>query len=161
MDSRYNYIYGSAAPKLPERPAREEQRVRRHKPVRKKAVQPEIAVFPLAKMVVCILIGFGILFTMISRFSIITEMNCELSALAGEYEELKDNNRRLQAEISARINLEKVRTIAENELNMKMPDSYQRIPVKIPKVNYSLVMQEIGKEEKASLKSLIMAYFGR
>jgi len=161
MDSRYNYIYGSAAPKLPEKPAREEQRVRRHKPTRKKAVQPEIAIFPLVQIVICILIGFGILFTIISRFSVITEMNCELSALSVEHEALKDNNRRLQAEIGARINLEKVRTIAENELNMKMPDSYQRIPVKIPKVNYSLVMQEMNTEGTSSLKSLIMAYFGR
>lgn len=161
MDPRYNYVYGSAAPKLPDSPIREEQRVRRKKAVPKKAAQPETVAIPLVQMIICILIGFVLLFAMISRFSAITEMNCDLSALAREYETLKDSNRRLQAEIGSKINLEKVRTIAETELNMKMPDSYQRIPVKVPKVNYSMVNQEIKKDTKITLKSLIMAYFGQ
>lgn len=161
MGSQYNYVYGSAAPKLPGSPAREEQRVSRRQTNRKKAAQPETIIFPLIKMVVCILLGFGILFTMISRFSAITELNCELSELSKEYEVLKNGNRRLQAEIGARINLEKVREIAEKELNMKMPDSYQRISVKIPKINYSLVTQGIREESKTTLKSLILAYLGQ
>ncbi|NLY18282.1 MAG: cell division protein FtsL [Clostridiaceae bacterium] len=161
MDPRFNYVHGSAAPKLPDSPVREEQRVRRKRPVRKKVVQPEVVAFPLKRMIACILIGFMLVFVIISRFSAITEMNCRLSALAGEYETLKDSNRRLQAEIGSKINLEKVRMIAENELNMKMPDSYHRIPVKVPRVNYSLVNQEIGQDTKSILKSLMMACFGQ
>lgn len=161
MDPRFNYVYGSAAPKLPDSPIREQQRVRRKKTVPQRAAQPEIVAFPLARVIICILIGFVLLFVMVSRFSAITEMNCELSALAKEYETLKDSNRRLQAGIGSKINLEKVRTIAETELNMKMPDSYQRIPVKVPKVNYSMVNQEIKQDTKTILKSLIMACFGK
>lgn len=161
MDHRYNYIYGSAAPKLPERPEREQTRVRKRKPVVKKAVEPETVAFPLMQMIVCILVAFAVLFSIISRFSAITEMNCTLSELAKEYETFKDSNRKLQADIGARINLENIRTIAENKLNMKMPDSYQRIPVKVPRVNYSLVNKETQQESKHTLLSLIIACFGQ
>lgn len=161
MNSRYDYIYGSAAPKLPKRSDREEQRVRSRRPALTIASEVEAIAFPLMRMVVCIIIGFAIFFTMISRFSAITEMNCDLSASVEEYNTLKDDNRRLQAEIGARINLENVREIAENKLNMKMPDSYQRIPVKIPKVNYGVVNREIEPKTKITLKSLIMACFGQ
>ena len=161
MDHRYNYVYGSAAPKLPDRPERERIRTRKRKPVVKKAVDPETVAFPLAQMIICILIAFAILFSIINRFSIITEMNCRLSELAAEYDTLKDENRKLQAEIGARINLENIRIIAENRLNMKMPDSYQRIPVKVPRVNYSLVNREIQQKPENTLISLIMAYFGK
>jgi hypothetical protein len=70
---------------------------------------------------------------------------------------LKDGNRKLQAEISTSINQENVRKIAEERLGMKMPDSYQRIPVKVPKVNYSMVTEIAPEEERTTLLSLLMA----
>lgn len=157
---KYGYMYGSAAPKLPEQPQKEQRRVQRKPPVRKKAVVIEPQAFPLAQMIVCIMVGFIILFTIIFRFSTITQLNCELSELSKEYETLKDSNRKLQAEIGTRINLENVRQIAEEKLNMKTPDSYQKIPVKVPKVNFSTVVQRPQEEEK-SLKSLLMAFLQR
>jgi hypothetical protein len=76
-----------------------------------------------------------------------------------KHEQLKDENRKLQAKIGSQINLENVRRIAEDKLGMKMPDNYQRIPVKVPKVNYSLVTGTVHKEETKTLKSWIAAYF--
>ncbi len=158
MKTRYSYIYGSAAPKLPEQPQRERRQERNIPPVRKKAVEPEPRTFPLGQMVICILIGFGILFTMIFRFSALTEMNCKLASMKQEYEELKDSNRKLQAEIGAQINLENVRKIAEERLGMKMPDSYQRVPVKVPKINYSLVTGTIPEEKDSVIGSWLSAF---
>lgn len=157
MKSNLDYIYGSAAPQLPEQPQREERRVRKAPPVKKVAVvQPEPVIYPMAKMVLCILVGFLILFTLIFRYATITEMNGELAAYNEELEQLKDSNRKLQAEISASINQENIRFIAEERLNMKMPDSYQRIPVKVPKVNYSLLAQQVPNEEETTIISLFM-----
>jgi hypothetical protein len=65
----------------------------------------------------------------------------------------------LQADISASINQENIRQIAEEELNMKMPDSYQKIPVKVPKVNYSTVTQQIPEEKETTLISMFAALF--
>lgn len=150
------YIYGSAAPQLPEQPQKEEQQVRRS-PARRKAavVQPEPVRYPMGRMVFCIVVGFVILFTLIYRFATITEMNGELASMNAKVEQLKDNNRKLQAEISASVNQENIRQIAEERLNMKMPDSYQRIPVNVPKVNYSTVTLKAPEEEKSTLISLL------
>ena len=119
--------------------------------------KPEPITYPMAQMILCILVGFMILFTLVFRFSTITEMNGQLAALNSELEMLKDGNRKLQAEISTSINQENVRKIAEERLGMKMPDSYQRIPVKVPKVNYSMVTEIAPEEERTTLLSLLMA----
>jgi cell division protein FtsL len=154
------YIYGSAAPKLPEQPHKEERQVRRP-PVKRKAAEaiPVPVKYPMGGMVFCIAVGFVILFTLIFRFATITEMNGELAAMNLKLEQLKDDNRMLQAEISASINQENIRRIAEERLNMKMPDSYQKIPVNVPKVNYSIVTLQEPREEKTTLMSFLTALF--
>ncbi len=155
------YIYGSAAPQLPERPEREEQQPVRRPPVRRKATvaMPEPVRYPMGRMVFCVVVSFMMLFTMIYRFATITEMNGELASMNARLEQLKDSNRKLQAEISASINQENIRQIAEERLNMKMPDSYQRIPVNVPKVNYSTVTFQAAEEEKSTLMSLLSDLF--
>ncbi|NLM28128.1 MAG: cell division protein FtsL [Clostridiaceae bacterium] len=160
MKTKY-YVYGAAAPKIPYQPQREENQKVINIPKRKTVVQPEHRAVPLAQIIFCILIGFAIFFTLIFRFSAITELNCELAAQKQKLEQLKDENRKLQAKIGSQINLENVRRIAEEKLGMKMPDNYQRIPVKVPKVNYSLVTGTIPEREEKTLKSWITAYFAR
>mgnify|MGYP000883784754 CR=1 FL=1 len=159
MKSKYHYVYGTAAPKIPYQPHREENKKIINTPKRKAVVQLEQRTVPIGQIIICILIAFAIFFTLIFRFSAITELNCELAAQKQKYEQLKDDNRKLQAKIGSQINLENVRRIAEERLGMKMPDNYQRIPVKVPKVNYSLVTGAIQKEERSTLKSWIAAYF--
>lgn len=161
MKTGYNYVYGTAAPKIPYQPQREEKQRNVNIPKRKTVVQPERRTIPLGQIVVCILIGFAIFFTLIFRFSALTELNCELAAQKQKYEQLKDENRKLQAKIGSQINLENVRRIAEERLGMKMPDNYQRIPVKVPKVNYSLVTGSVREEERKTLKSWVAAYFNQ
>jgi cell division protein FtsL len=121
------------------------------------AIKQEPVVYPLATMIICIIAGFAIMFTMVYRFATITELNCELAAMGQEYETLRDSNRKLQAEIAASINQANIRKIAEERLDMKMPDSYQRIPVKVPKVNYSMVVENKSEEQKTTLLSYLAA----
>ncbi|NLG89339.1 MAG: cell division protein FtsL [Clostridiaceae bacterium] len=160
MKARY-YVYGTAAPKIPYQPQREESQKVIKIPKRKTEVKPEQRSVPLGQIIFCILIGFAICFTLIFRFSALTELNCELAAQKQRLEQLRDENRKLQAKIGSQINLENVRRIAEEKLGMKMPDNYQRIPVKVPKVNYSLVTGTIQEKEEKTLKSLITAYFAK
>lgn len=156
---RYNYIYGSAAPKLDEHPQQQESEVRRKStPTPKKATKPELETFPMAQMIICILIVFAVFSTIIYRYSTITEMNFALSTLSEEYESIKDNNRKLQVSIGSTINQENIRRIAEERLNMKMPDSYQRIPIKVPKVNYSTLALAEQEEKSTTLESLLLIF---
>lgn len=161
MSSRYQYVYGSAAPKLDEQSYQQKRQVTRRKntPAPKKEAKAEVEPFPMTQMIICILIVFGIFSTIIYRYSTITEMNYELSALNKEYESLKDANRKLEVSIGSKINQENIRRIAEERLNMKMPSSYQRIPVKVPKVNYSTFTLEEQEEKKTALGSLLL-FFG-
>ncbi|HEY8499410.1 MAG TPA: septum formation initiator family protein [Clostridia bacterium] len=159
MKSKYHYVYGTAAPKINYQPQRKEYQKTTNAPGSKAVVHLEQRTIPLGQIIICILLAFVIFFTLIFRFSAITELNCELAAQNQRYEQLKDENRKLQAKIGSQINLENVRRIAEEKLGMKMPDNYQRIPVKVPKVNYSLVTGTVHKEERKTLKSWIAAYF--
>jgi len=162
MKQRYSYVYGSAAPKFNEQPypqRKSQSYGRKTAPVPKEVIKPETVSYPMAQIIVCIIITFAVFFTIIYRYSTITEMNYELSLLSKEYETLKDSNRKLQVSIGAKINQENIRKIAEERLNMKMPDSYQKVPVKVPKVNYSTVTIEEQKEKEGILKSLLM-FFG-
>lgn len=162
MKYRNSYIYGSAAPKFDEQQHRPERQAKtRRNPTHKKAVitEIEVEVLPVAQMIICILIAFAIFSTIIYRYSTITEMNCLLSALNEEYETLKDDNRKLQVSIGSRINQENIRRVAEERLNMKMPDNYQKIPVKVPKVNYSTLSIVEQEEEQINLKSILL-FFG-
>lgn len=158
MKAGYDYMYGSTAPKLNEKsyPHRKHNKGRNATPAPKEVLKPEADTFPVAQVIICIIITFAVFATIIYRYSTITEMNFALAKLNEEYETLKDGNRKLEVSINSKINQENIREIAEERLNMKMPDSYQKIPVKVPKVNYSTVTVE-GKEEKNGfLKTLFM-----
>ncbi|NLM10191.1 MAG: cell division protein FtsL [Clostridiaceae bacterium] len=161
MKYRYNYVYGSAAPKLNEQPYQQKRKSTRRKttPAPKVVIKPEIESFPLTQMIICIIIVFAVFSTIIYRYSTITEMNYALSALNKEYESLKDSNRKLQVSIGSKINQENIRKIAEERLNMKMPDSYQKIPVKVQKVNYSTLNIEAQEAKNSTLKALLL-FFG-
>ncbi|HZK27761.1 MAG TPA: cell division protein FtsL [Thermoclostridium sp.] len=159
MKYRNSYIYGSAAPQLNEPQQTPERQAKTNRnPVHKKTVVTEIEVeiLPVAQMIICILIAFAIFSTIIYRFGTITEMNCVLSALNEEYETLKDDNRKLQVSIGSTINQENIRKIAQERLNMKTPDSYQRIPIEVPKVNYSTLAIVEQEAEQIDFKSILL-----
>lgn len=162
MSKRYDYVYGSAAPKLNEQPYQPKRQVTRRKntPVPKKQIRPEAEPFPTARIVICILIAFAAVSVIIYRYSAITEMNFSLAALNKEYESLKDSNRKLEVSINTKINQENIRKIAEERLNMKMPDSYQKIPVKVPKVNYSTFSLTEQEEKSTPVLKAVLTFFG-
>ena len=123
------YIYGSAAPKLPEQPLKEERQVRRP-PEKRKAViaMPEPVKYPMGGMVFCIAVGFVILFTLICRFAAITEMNGELAAMNAQLEQLKDDNRKLQAGNQRQYQSGEHPPHCRRTAEYEMPDKLQRIP---------------------------------
>jgi len=67
-------------------------------------------------------------------------MNTQMGALKAEYDELRDENRKLNVEIETGIDLDRVKEIAEVQLNMHAPDQNQLVLVNVPKSDYSVVM---------------------
>ncbi len=156
MDRSNSYVYGSVAPKLPERTGRP---MEQHRPERKVSKQarpyPKSSSMPKAKMVFALLFVTAICFVILYRFSVITELNSTMGKLTAQYNQLRDENRKLKVDIETSIDLDYVRHIAETKLNMHKPDKYQLVLVSVPKSNYSVVLNHEYIDETTQKTSLV------
>jgi len=142
MENRNRYIYGSAAPQMPER-QEEKQPIRKVQP--KKAVPaaaPKYAHVPKGRLIFAILGMFLICFGILYRFSALAEMNYQMGVMTNEYNKLRDENRKLKVDIETSINLANVEKQAMEKLGMHKPDKFQLVTVSVPKNNYSVVLNE-------------------
>ncbi|HHU91167.1 MAG TPA: cell division protein FtsL [Clostridiaceae bacterium] len=139
MDRKNSYVYGSAAPSMPQRAKQplEQQRVERKPSIRP---IPQKSDIPKAKLIFAVLFVASVCFGILYRFCVITEMNTRMGALTEQYNQLRNENRMLNVEIETGIDLNKVKEIAETKLDMHTPDSYQIVLVNVPKSNYSVVL---------------------
>lgn len=140
MESKNRYIYGSAAPQMPQR---QEQK----QPVRKQEVRvaprpaPRYAHVPKAKLFLAITVLVVMCFVILYRFTSLSQLNYQMGVLTNQYDQLRDQNRKLKVDIETSINLDNVKAAAEG-LGMHKPDKFQIIPVNVPKNNYSVVLNE-------------------
>ena len=141
MERKNGYMYGGAAPKLPER---EEKSFENQRVQKKVAIKPLPArsTIPKSKMMFCVMFMVAISFIVLYRYSVISELNFSMGNLNEEYSKLTDENRKLEVDIATSINLDRVKEIAETQLNMHKPESYQVVVVSIPKNNYSVVVDQ-------------------
>lgn len=159
VEKKNAYMYGSVAPKLPERD---------DTPVEKKRVQqkqapkpmPTQAPIPKARMILGILFVVSMAFIIIYRYSVIAELNYTMGVLTEQYNELKDENRKLEVAIETSINLDRVKEIAETKLGMHQPEHYQIVLVNVPKNNYSVVVDQAYINENTKNASLVESLLG-
>ncbi len=154
MEKRTGYMYGSTAPKLPERFEQpvERQKIRKKESVAAKPVRSNI---PKAKMITFIILMVAISFVILYRFSALAELNYSMGTLNEELSQLRDENRMLEVDIGTSINLERVKEIAQTRLNMHKPESYQIVLVSVPKNNYSVVVDQAYINETTNKTSLM------
>lgn len=139
MDRKNSYVYGSAAPSMPQRA---------EQPIEKQIIEkrqvtrpiPQKSNIPKAKLVFAMLFVVGVCFVILYRFCAITELNSRMGALNEQYNQLRDEKRMLNVEIETSIDLNRVKEIAETKLNMHTPERYQMVLVSVPKSNYSVVL---------------------
>lgn len=143
MEPRNAYMYGSAAPKLPQRPERQEVQQPKERRVRvSRAAAPAYAHVPKARLFFCIIALAAMCFVVLYRFSILSDMNAAMNKMNEEYNTLRNENRLLKVEIETNIDLEKVRQVAEAEMGMHKPDRFQVVPVSVPKNDYNVVLDQ-------------------
>ncbi len=141
MDRNNSYIYGSAAPKLPERDGSPQKQQRIERKVQKQTrPAPKFASIPKGKLFFAMIFITAVCFVILYRFTVITELNTQMGDLTKKYDRLRDENRMLNVDIQTSINLDYVKEIAETKLNMHKPDQYQLVLVNVPKSNYSVVL---------------------
>jgi cell division protein FtsL len=149
-----DYIYGSAAPKFPQRDEEYSGRQRVQKRVISKPLSKK-QIIPKAKMLFAVVFMVAVSFVILYRFSVIAELNYRMGNLTENYKELRDENRKLEVDIATSINLDRVKELAEANLDMHKPDSYQTILVSVPKNNYSVVMDQAYINETTEDTSLM------
>jgi len=81
------------------------------------------------------------------RYSHITEMNYEIDRQLKAYNEIKNENIRIQVEIENSIDIQKIKEYAEKELGMHKPDKHQITYVKVPQSDLTIVSEAAKQEE--------------
>ena len=112
---------------------------------------------PKAKIVLYVLIGFGILFAISYRNSLITASFNEKEDMKKELSVLQKENAQLKINIQNSLNLANVEKSATAMLGMKKLDDSQKIYVNLPKKDYVEPASEqiIVTEEKGGLQKIM------
>lgn len=95
-----------------------------------------------SRIVIVLLVLFAMTFAIMARYALIMDLNYEISELEKEYTALQNENSRLAIKLEKQTNLDEIRTIAQDELNMATPVKSQKVYVKIPKNDYTVVSNE-------------------
>jgi len=113
-------------PKAESKPRRAESK--KIQPIQKVAKKHRKAAL---KLVVSALFILSIAFVILFRYSMITEANARNDKLQSEYNQIADENKRINVEIDSNVNLSKVEDIAINRLGMKKPEKYQTVYINV------------------------------
>lgn len=112
---------------------------------------------PKAKVVLYVLIGFGILFAISYRNSLITASFNKKEDMKKELSVLQKENAQLQISIQNSLNLANVEKSATAMLGMKKLDDSQKVYVNLPKKDYVEPASEqiVVTEEKSWFQNII------
>jgi len=108
------------------------------------------------KAVCCLLAIFAVgTFTMY-RYATITKLNYSLAKQTKVYNDLVKDNSILNVQIEQAMDLQKIRSVAENTLGMQKPEKYQTKYVSVAKDNYTKVSAAYANEAGSNT---ILAWF--
>lgn len=97
------------------------------------------------KMVMAIMAVLVAGLTVMWRYAIITKMSYEINQRENDFNELRNENAILRVQIETVTDLTEVKDVAENRLSMRMPAKSQIVYVKIPRNDYTVLMETQGK----------------
>lgn len=145
-----SYNFGTGARKL------EEQTTLRQRRVQKRARKVD-KVF-----VCCFLIAAALAFTLLGRYSLITEKTAEIEKLKGELEVVNSMVVAEEFELEKNIDLKKVEEVATEKLGMQRPEKHQLVYISMKNCDWCETDGEKSKGLFAGLASgiySIMEYF--
>lgn len=148
MESGRNYVYGTSAKKL-EVPLYEQNKVQK-----KRVTTINYGKEKLMGVIV-ILVVFGFLFTLIYRYSMLTELEYKSASLNKEYSKLKDENAKLKIDIESNTDPFTIKKMAE-KMGLQQPDKMQKVYIMVPKSDFTKISEQI-KEEKKPINFLFAA----
>ena len=111
------------------------------------------------KMVMAIMAVLAAGLTVMWRYAIITKISYEISQMEADYNKLRNDNAILRVKIETATDLNEVKEIAENRLGMKMPEKSQIVYIKIPRNDYTVLME--SKDEASDEGSIFKAVLNK
>lgn len=135
----YEYIQGSAARQLQydiyeqNTVLKEKKRYKNNRKVKSRLVLSIVLVF-IAGLVV------------MYRFAVITQLGYDANRREQQYNSLRNENAMLRVQIETGTDLTEIKERAETELGMQKPDSNQIVYIKVPRNDYTVVVNTQEKE---------------
>lgn len=134
-ETRNKYVYGSVAEQIKYDPYEENVILKSKKAARNNARLKLRIVFN-------IFVIFAMFATIMFRYAQISQINYDNNLLNKEYVALQNQNELLSIEIQNAMDLNNIREVAENKLNMHKPDKSQIIYVSVPKQDKTILAQK-------------------
>jgi len=171
VDRFYGYQYETTARELqpeiepliskhPKKPAVE---VKKQPEVKKSAdnsVKVKKSVKPRIKLVMLILVGFSVLFTISYRNSVINETFTKKEQLKGELNAIQKTNEQLKVSIENSLNLNNIEQEAKVRVGMQKLTNGQKIYVSLPKKDYvESAAEEVVIEQEQNIIQKIISGF--
>lgn len=115
------------------------------------------------KLLMSLVVIFAAALVITYRFALITKLNYDISRSEKEYNELVSENSRLRVDIENNTDLVKIKEIAEQRLGMCEPDKYQTVTIRVPREDYTVVMnpgEDKGSSVLAPVLDKLTRFFG-
>lgn len=147
----YEYVEGSAAKQLEYDVYQENEVLKAKKTYRtNKKVK--------FKMVLSIMTLLFAALIVMYRFAVITQLSYTISQHEASYNELRNQNSLLRVQIESKTDLSAIKDAAETELGMQMPDKSQIVYIRVPRKDYTLVMNQTETKKDSSTEGGIIEY---
>lgn len=92
------------------------------------------------RLVMSLIAVFAVALVITYRFALITKLNYDITKSEKEYNNWVSENSRLKVDIENNTDLVKIKEIAEQRLGMSEPDKYQTVIIRVPRKDYTVVM---------------------
>jgi Cell division protein len=137
-----NYVSGTAARKL-EYDVYEQNNVLKAK---KKYKNNRMAKFRLVlSMMAVFIVGFIVVY----RFALITQMSYNINKSESVYNQIRNENSLLRMQVEKNTDLTRIKELAETKLGMQKPDKSQIVYIRVPKNDYTVVLNS-GEDTEAA-----------
>jgi cell division protein FtsB len=151
MKQTVQYQYGTAAKKLKTSQLNTENK-KVNTPETTRRIRSSV---PKGLLFMGIILSVTMCFIVVNRYSVIAEMNFQMSQMNSDYHTLRESNNLKKVEIETSLNLGLIRSQAENELGMHEPDLNQVVNVNVPVSSYSVILNQDYIEQATNEDSSI------
>lgn len=112
------------------------------------------------RLIMSLIVVFAAGLIVMYRFAVITQLNYNIARSERAYNDLVGENSRLRVEIENNTDLAKIKEVAEQKLGMSEPDKSQMVTIRVPKNDYTVVLNTSDGNSKGLLSPVLDKLYG-